>query len=161
MTEPDREAGPEESRFRADLGRAPFQSGQDRGYWRLRSLDWPHAVITVTARRRPRAPWKPAFRFQLDGYPRGKPAGQLWDLKHDRPLPQEKWPRGGRLSTAFNPGWKTDAIYIPLDRVASEGHPAWEQLGSGLQWDPEEGIVQYLRLLRELLTSEEYEGVGA
>ena len=153
------QVGPDEAKFRADIEAPAFQAGQDRSYWQLRSIDWPYAVITVTARRRPSTPYKPAFRFRLDGYPMTKPAAQLWDRTSGQLLDPSRWPRGGLLDIAFNPNWNSSAIYLPLDRVGSDGHPAWTELGPSLQWDPEIGIVQYLRFLREMLISDQYVGI--
>ena len=39
----------DEQVFRAHLEAGPFQSGVDRGRWRLLSLQWPYALIAVQA----------------------------------------------------------------------------------------------------------------
>lgn len=51
--------------FRDHLERGPFQSGVDRGRWRLISVNWPYGVIAVAAAARPNAPREYAFRFEL------------------------------------------------------------------------------------------------
>jgi hypothetical protein len=132
--------------FRADLAGGRFCAGVDRGYWRLHSLDWPHAILEVAYA----AGWF-ALRFDLTGYPQA-PTAQPWDIEADAALPRPRWPQGSaRLNRAFNPGWRTDALYIPVDRLALEGHDGWRIQYAAYLWDPAGDICQYLDLVRDLL----------
>lgn len=149
----------EESVFAADVSGGEYCAGADRGYWRLISIVWPVAVIAVAAAPRTGAPDEYAFHFELTGYP-GAPAGQLWDAAANGPLALPGWPTGtGRVALAFNPGWRHGAIYLPVDRVALQGHDPWLQQHRGYVWDTARDICQYLELLHDLLNCEAYTGV--
>jgi hypothetical protein len=84
---------PAEALLREDLAGGDYAAGEDRGYWRLISLDWPYAVFEITAAPRPNAPDRYGFRFNVDGYPQ-MPTAQLWDIDADAPLPASRWPGG-------------------------------------------------------------------
>jgi hypothetical protein len=145
--------------FHADVSGGEFLAGSDRGYWRMKSVNWPVTIITVAAAARPLSPEHYAFSFDLTGYP-GAPAAQLWDVTTDSPLVPANWPAGtGRVALAFNPGWRQDAIYLPVDRIALQGHDPWLQQHPGYVWDTARDICQYLELLHDLLNCEAYSGV--
>jgi hypothetical protein len=108
--------------FRADVGGAPFLSGVDRGFWRLISIDWPNAIIEIAAAPRPGTPEWLALRFDLTHYPEA-PSAQPWDVAASAPLPPARWPGGSeRILRIFNPSWRNDALYFPMDRLALSGH---------------------------------------
>jgi hypothetical protein len=148
-----------ERAFRSDLDRQTFQIGTDRGYWQLAELTWPTAVFVVRAAPRPGGPDAFALRLELSGYPATPPAGLLWDLAADNALPPASWPTGGRAALAFNPHWRPDAIYLPTDRIGLDGHDPWRQQHPQHVWDPARDIVQYLRLVHEILNDDNYTGV--
>jgi hypothetical protein len=151
--------GPDERAFRADLEGARFQEGVDRGRWRLVSLQWPVAVIAISSAPREGAPDEFFLRFNLEGYPQGVTAG-LWDPENERTLPAAERPKGERLDRAVIVDWQQgDVLYVPWDRLAFDGHPAWPTKFPGELWDPREGIVCYLRHTHDLLNDEEYVGV--
>ncbi len=144
--------------LRADLEGAEFAAGADRGYWQLISLQWPHAVIAVAAASRTGGPQRYVLRFDFSGYPEA-PTAQLWDVDTSSQLAVSAWPGGGpRIIAAFNPSWKVDALYIPVDRVALEGHPAWLERYSCHVWDAAGDLTQYLRLVHGLLNDASYTG---
>lgn len=150
---------PEGELFRADIAGVEFAAGADRGYWRLVEIAWPFAIIAVTAAPRPGSPDEYLFRFDLTGYP-AAPTAQPWDGGVGVPLAPHRWPGGtGRVASAFNPSWRQDAIYLPVDRVALDGHDAWRTEHAAYLWDQARDITQYLRILRDLLTSAGYTGV--
>lgn len=134
------------------LRSARFISGVARGRWRLVELNWPHALVEVSARDDRRF----TLRFDCMGYPDRAPNATLWDCVHKRQLPADKWPRGGRVSQVFNPGWKNGgALYIPCDRESIEGHPNWHSEYPWLIWSPTRGLVQYIEAVHETLQSHE------
>lgn len=147
--------------FRAHLERGSFQSGVDRGRWRLVSIYWPYAVFTVAATARQNAPTGYAFRFELNNYPASPPTAQPWDITGNAPLPGQRWPGGrGRIPYAFNPNWKYGScLYLPCDRHSIEGHDAWRTQYPELIWDPAGDITHYLWILYDLLHSEDYTGL--
>lgn len=156
----DTPMGADERVFRAHLDAGPFQSGVERGRWRLLSLAWPHAVIAVRAAERPGGPTEYALRFELTNYPQTPPTAQPWDPERTAPLQPARWPGGrSRIPPAFNPGWKSgQCLYLPCDRQAIEGHDGWRSQHPSMIWSPAGDITQYLRIVYDLLTSSDYSG---
>ncbi len=152
--------GVDEQVFRAHLEAGPFQSGSDRGRWRLLSINWPHAVIAVQASEREGGPTEYALRFECTNYPQLPPTAQPWDVEEDAPLPPERWPSGTkRVSKAFNPGWNNGrCLYLPCDRLSIEGHDGWRTQHPSMIWSPESDITHYLRIVHDLLNSSDYSG---
>jgi hypothetical protein len=149
---------PAEMLLREDLAAGDYAAGEDRGYWRLVSLEWPYAVFEIAAAPRPGAPGSYGFRLNLEGYPQ-MPTAQPWDIEVDAPLPPPRWPGGGdRIGRAFNPGWRSDALYVPMDRLAIAGHHDWPVKYAAHLWDPARDVSQYLRLIYDLLHDETYGG---
>ena len=128
-----------------------FLAGAAKGRWQLVKLDWPLAFIEVLARDGRRF----ALRFDCAGYPTLAPTATLWDMTHLRQLEASRWPRGGRVSQVFNPGWKAGTIYLPCDRVSFEGHSNWLSEHPSLIWNAERGLLQYIEAVCEILQSNE------
>lgn len=150
---------PDERTFRRHLAGGPFQAGVERDDWRLISLDWPHAVIGVTAPPRAGAPGEVDLRFELSAYPQELPTAQPWHPATDGPLPDALWPVGDRVSQVFNPSWNREALYIPCDRLALAGHEGWLTLHPAHAWNPNREITHYLRIVRDVLREPGYAGV--
>jgi hypothetical protein len=150
---------PDERTLRQHLAGGAFLRGQVRGRWRLVAICWPHAVISVSAAARPGSPSEYGFRFELTNYPQDPPVAQPWDVVLDQPMAPTRWPTGRhRLAAAFNPGWNLNAIYIPCDRLAIQGHDGWRTQHPSMIWRPTGDITQYLSILHELLNSGDYTG---
>ena len=150
---------PDEAAFLADIEAAKFQAGVDRGRWHLISIDWPTAVIAISAAPRTGAPGEFCFRFMLDGYPEGATACPI-DPENGQTLAANQRPKGELVSFAFRFDWENgEALYVPWDRRAIVGHQEWKLRYPSKLWIPEEGIVSYLRRTHDLLNSEDYEGV--
>lgn len=145
---------PDETSLRADLVSARFLSGEDRGRWEFKKLEWPHLYVNVTARD------GRAFTLRLNcsGFPNQSPTGTFWDLATDTRLPFNQWPTGGeRINLAFKPGWKDgNALYIPCDRESIAGHDNWVSQYPQLIWKPAKGITHYLGVVHDLLQSRDY-----
>lgn len=153
---------PDERVFWAHLEAGSFQSGVDRGRWRLVSLDWPHAVIAVTAAEREGAPGEFAFRFELSNYPAQLPTAQPWNAAAKTLLDHAEWPGGiNRVQGAFNPGYKGGTcLYLPCDREALDsGHQAWRNQHPEMIWTATSDITHYLRIIYDLLQSKDYTGL--
>jgi hypothetical protein len=150
---------PDERAFRRHMRGARFQVGVDRGDWRCVRVRWPLALIAVSASPRPGSPDEVVLRFTLDGYPVTAPTAAPWDPKADEPLPDDLWPHGGRTETAFNPGWRRDALYIPYDRIAIDGHDGWQAQHPAFIWSADKDITDYLELVHDLLHARDYQGV--
>lgn len=145
--------------LRDDLELAPFTAGVDRGWWRVHSLTFPFIVIEIATAPRPGAPDWLALRFNVSAYPQA-PSAQPWDVASDGPLPAPRWPGGTtRIHQIFNPGWRVDALYFPMDRLALEGHDAWLTSYPCHVWDPGKDLSQYLRFVHDLLNDKGYTGV--
>lgn len=140
--------------LQAHLAGGRYQSGVARGRWRTIDLAWPLAYIEVFDRNG-RAT---CIRFDCSGYPASAPQGTPWDAAARQQLPAHLWPRGGRVSKVFNPGWQGGAaLYIPCDRVSIAGHENWRTELPHLIWSPARGLMQYLEAIHELLQSNELE----
>jgi hypothetical protein len=157
--EPDTMTPPDERAFQAYVEGARFQSGVDRGEWRLVTVDWPHVVIAVSAAARPNGPSEFALQFDLAGYPVDAPPAAPWDLERDQPLDPDRWPKGDRVGRAFNPNWNPNALYIPCDRAAIRDHGHWLTQYRRYVWDATRDITFYLRLVHELVHDADYQGV--
>lgn len=151
---------PDELTFRQHLVRGAFQDGLDRGRWRLVSVEWPVAIITVTPATREGGPDECFLRFDLTNYPASSPTAVPWNVETNTKLEFRSWPSGGqRVNAAFNPGWQSGvAIYIPCDRLAIAGHDQWPVLYPDMIWKPTSDITHYLRIVYELLNSKDYSG---
>lgn len=152
--------GPDERAFREDVERGPFLSGVDRGRWRLVAIDWSLADIAVAAAARPDGPAEYLLRFDLADYPQTAPTARPWDAARAGPLAAAEWPGGrSRVPLAFNPGWRGgDCLYLPCDRLSIVGHDPWRTQHPSLLWSPSGDITQYLRIVHELLNSDDYSG---
>ena len=152
--------GVDEKVFRTHLEEGPFQSGCDRGRWRLLSLNWPHALIGIQAAVLDGGPVEYVLRFECTNYPHTPPTARLWDAEKDVPLPFTHWPSGTRrVPLAFNPGWKKgQCLYLPCDRLSIEGHDVWKTQHPSLIWSSAGDITQYLRIVHDLLNSSDYSG---
>jgi hypothetical protein len=162
MTMPnERSDAPDERVFRSDLERQPFVVGAATGRWRLDSLTWPYAVISVAAAPRPGAPSEVALRFELTGYPAQGPTSTPWDGTADRQLDASRLPVGRRASHVFRrDGWlEGRALYAPFDRVGLQGHTDWPTTFPHQCWRPNHDITFYLEFVYDLLHDEDYEGI--
>ncbi len=157
----EQDAGPDERVLRADLEKGPFVNGVDRGKWRFISINWPYIVIAVSAATREDAPGEYAFRFDCTGYPQLGPTAQLWDLELESLLPLAKWPGGkSRVPASFRPDWQGgQCLYLPCDRISLNGHDTWRHQHPEKIWSPDKDISLYLRVLHELLNSNDYTGL--
>ena len=136
----------------AHLASGRFLAGAAKGRWKLLSAPWPIAFVEVGARDGRRF----VLRFDCTGYPDTAPSATLWDLVGQRQLPAALWPRGGRVSQVFNPGWKNGAaLYIPCDRESIQGHSNWLSEHPWLVWNPSRGLLQYVEAIYEVLHSHE------
>lgn len=143
-----------EQQLRAHLESGRFQAGSANGRWRLIELAWPHAFVEVCASDGRRF----VLRFDCTGYPGNAPTATLWNTETDCLLEARFWPRGGRVSQVFNFRWKAgSALYIPCDRQAIEGHGGWIGEYPWLVWNPNQGVLQYIEAVWEVLQSKELE----
>ena len=147
---------PEEEVFLAHLAGGRFRSGVAAGRWRFVSLSWPYTTFGLRATDGVEY----GLRFECRNYPQTPATGRPWDIKLDAPLAFNKWPTGReRVPLAFNPNWKDGTcLYLPCDRQSIDGHMNWYQEHPSLVWDPTLGIVHYLRIVHDLLNSDDYRG---
>lgn len=150
----------DEQVFRSHLEAGPFQSGVSRGKWRLLAVDWPIAVIAVTAEPRDGAPTEYFLRFDCANYPQDAPTARPWDSLQNCPLEPSRWPGGQlRVPAVFRPEWKPDALYLPCDRIAMADHDPWRTQYPWLVWSATSDITLYLGAVHELLNSSDYTGL--
>jgi hypothetical protein len=152
--------GPDEKILRSHLEQGAFQSGVDRGRWRLVSIDWPIVVIAVAAAERAGAPNEFVFQFDLSNYPTQAPNARPWDLDANAGLPMPKWPTGlNRVQYAFSGHKNGTCLYLPCDREALQGHDQWRTQHPDMIWSPSSDITFYLRIIHDLLHSKDYQGI--
>lgn len=160
MGEPEPVMPPDERAFRAHVAGARFQSGVDRGHWRLLGIDWPCAVIAISAAERENGPTEFVLRFELSGYPTSPPTATPWDLETDALLAPAKRPKGDRVGMAFRSDWEAGrALYVPCDRVAIDSHTGWKAQYPRYLWDATKDITFYLRNVHQLVNDEDYQGI--
>jgi hypothetical protein len=152
---------PAERLVREHLAGGRFQAGADAGHWRIiEELNWPNIVIAVRAAPRENGPEEFALLFDLTDYPTRAPTATPWDLETGAKLAEGRRPKGYRVGHAFRTNWEGGrALYVPYDRVALEGHPAWRADCPGFVWDASKKLTFYLIKVHELLNDEDYEGV--
>ncbi len=145
---------PDEKALRADLESGRFLAGAARKRWRLVAIEWPVALIAVSARDGQEY----LLRFDCSGYPQNSPTARLWDAERNAPLEFAVWPKGGgRITAVFRNDWKAGtALYLPCDRTAIEGHDNWRTEHPSKIWNPSKGITQYVEIVHELLQSRDY-----
>ncbi|MDR5751293.1 MULTISPECIES: hypothetical protein [unclassified Caballeronia] len=154
MSAPYQPVNPDARAFQADINGPLFQMGVADGRWQLVSLEWPYAVIEVTA-----AVGAFALRFELAGFPVKPPTAQPWDVALNAPLAHNKWPgsRGGRVRDVFRTDWLGGtALYIACDRRTIEGHQNWVTQMPARLWKPDGSIVTYLEEIHALLNSPDF-----
>lgn len=129
-----------------------FLAGVAKGRWQLIDLKWPYVFIEVEAVDGRHF----TLRFECTGYPDNAPTATLWDLVSGQQLAVARWPRGGRVSSVFNPSWKGGAaLYLPCDRESIQGHSNWHSEHPWLIWNPQRGLLQYIEAVCEILQSKE------
>ncbi len=148
---------PDERTFRAHLKRGAFQAGVSAGRWRLIRIEWPHALIAVSAADRKNGPEELVLRFELTGYPNTLPTSVLWDIDANAVLAEGRRPQGERATLAFRHNW--ESLYIPCDRKGIVGHGDWATVHPEWMWNETKGIALYLQLVHELLNEDACTGV--
>jgi len=134
------------------LSSGRFLAGEARERWTLLGFDFPVVYVAIAARDARQI----VLRLDCTGYPESPPTATVWDWDKRMRLPADRWPRGGRVSQVFNPGWKGGAaLYIPCDRQSIEGHPNWYSEYAWLIWRPAVGLVHYIEAIHEVLQSNE------
>jgi hypothetical protein len=152
---------PDHAALLEHLEGAAFLLGARDQRWRLIRVQWPYALIAVSAALRENSPAQYIFRFDCTGYPRVATTGSLWDMETDELPPVSRWPNGRvRVPAAFRPDWKGGTcLYLPCDRISIEGHDAWYTKHASQCWSEKLGILRYLEVLSELLNSSDYTGI--
>ena len=147
-----------QSALASDLAEARFLAGVDGGRWRLIALDEPSVDIGIRAAVRPAAPSEYVIRFDCARYPGVAPTGRPWDVDLGDGLEPVRWPSGGRATSVFNPDWRRDALYLPLDRLAQAGHEGWRDTHPDRWWGSASTIVDYLEEISDVLNARAYSG---
>lgn len=143
----------------AQLGSPSFQAGVDARRWHLISLEWPHALIAVSAAPRDGAPDEFVLRFELSGYPDRVTAG-LWDCEAGTLLPAERRPKGERATVVFRSDWEGGrALYAAWDSTALTSHADWGQTYPLSAWHSGRGLTFYLTNVFEVMNTDDYLGV--
>jgi len=150
---------PGERSMRAHIVGARFQSGVDDKRWRLISLEWPNALIAVSAATREKGPAEYVLRFDLSGYPLPGITAGVWDLSANALLAEEFRPKGDRAGRVFRADWESGrALYAPWDYVALSSHGQWPGQYPLHAWNGNRDLTFYLVNTWEVLNDDEYLG---
>lgn len=153
-------AAPDERSLASDLEGVRFRDGADRGFWRLVSLDWPFALIAVSAAPRTGGPTEFLLRIDCTGYPVEAPTACPWDALTNAPLAEDKRPRGERVGPVFRADWRGGrALYAPWDRTGLSEHPGWSREHPLWAWHAGRDISFFLENVHELLNDDDYDGI--
>lgn len=160
-TEPlGRTLGPDELKFREHVEGGGFRAGELAGRWRLLSLEWPRALVAVSAAERPGSPGEFVLRLTLTGYPASGPTAAPWDVEHDTVLASALRPKGGRASTVFRTNWERgEHLYAPWDGFALSRHQNWLSEAPELCWNSGRDIAFFLARVHDVLNAPDYVGV--
>lgn len=153
---------PDERALRTHFATGRFQAGVAAGRWRLISLEWPFAILGVSAAPREGTPSEFAIRFELNGYPNAAPTGGIWDVDAGTTLAAAKRPKGARVELTFRwdgGGCGPTAMYAPWDRLGLQSHPDWTREAPRLAWHAERDLTFVLENVHELLNADDYLGI--
>ena len=155
------EISPDERVFRDHLSGAKFAVGLKQGKWRIvGDIEWPHALIAISAAQRENSPEEFFFCFNLSGYPGEAPTATPWDPSTENVLSSGMRPKGDRVGYVFRSDWENgQALYAPCDRVALRWHPEWRQSYAAHAWDVTKDLTWVLQFIYRLLNDADYEGV--
>jgi hypothetical protein len=153
---------PDECAICEHLSGGRFLAGVAAGRWRLISVSWPFALMSVSAAERPESPSEFVLRFELTGYPHSAPTGGLWDIATDSSLTPNQRPKGERAAQLFRiDGWVggATAMYAPWDRVGLQAHAEWAQSYRLQAWNPTRDLSFVLANVHEVLNADDYLGI--
>jgi hypothetical protein len=153
---------PDERALRGHLRGGGFQSGAAAGNWRLICVNWPLAMVAVSAAVRGKSPAEFVLRFELGSYPHTPPTGGLWDTSADASLPVGGRPKGERSAQLFRTdGWQggATAMYAPWDRMGLQAHPDWAHKYPHDAWNPTRDLSFILSKVHEILNADDYLGI--
>lgn len=153
---------PDERALREHLLGGRFQSGVAAGRWRLITVNWPVAMVAVSAAKRPGSPPEFVLRFQLDGYPHATPTGGLWDIDTNASLSADRRPKGNRAAQLFRTdGWAggATAMYAPWDRMGIQAHADWAEKYPHDAWNSTRDLSFILSNVHEVLNADDYLGI--
>lgn len=152
---------PDERALHEHLKSPRFMAGVEQKRWRIEGeIEWPHALIAVSAAPRPNAPGEFFLRFDLAGYPAAPPTAAPWDPDRGGVLAADRRPKGERAGVVFRCDWKNGtALYAPFDRVALTGHGDWTKRHPLHAWNEKRNLAWVLEYLHGLLNAPDYAGV--
>ncbi|MGH2973618.1 MAG: DUF7665 family protein [Solirubrobacterales bacterium] len=146
-----RATGLAQRRLARDLESPEVQLGVARGWWSIKKRRWPFLYVVVATAPNTYSEGEVMLRIDVGGYPQA-PTACPWNPEADAQLAADNRPAGGRAGVAFRADWEGGrALYLPVDRVALEGHPSWPSEHPATAWDPERGIGQLLALVHTIL----------
>jgi hypothetical protein len=153
---------PDERIFQTHLEGGRFRAGVAAGHWRLIEIDWPDALLAVSAAARENSPTEFVLRLELSGYPHSAPTGSVWDIDAKDWLAADRRPKGERAAMLFRTdGWahSTTAMYAAWDRLGLQSHAQWAQNNAMQAWTPSRDISFVLANVHEVLNADDYLGV--
>ena len=133
----------------ADLASTHVELGVHRGWWSIDTVEFPTVVASFAVPVTLYAPGRLTLHVDCTDFPQQAPTAYPIDPVTGAILAPGSRPTHGRCAMTFRSDWEGGrALYLPVDRVALNGHPNWRQEHPHEVWDPARGIVQFLRLVR-------------
>lgn len=133
----------------ADLASGEVELGIHRGWWTIDAVEFPIVVVSFAVPVTLYPPGRLTLRIDCTDFPQQAPTAHPIDAASRAILDAGSRPTHGRCAMTFRCDWEDGrALYLPVDRVALNGHPNWRQEHTHEAWDPARGIVQFLRLVR-------------
>ncbi|MDN5215574.1 hypothetical protein QQ020_26085 [Fulvivirgaceae bacterium BMA12] len=147
----DVQGNPEEEVLAGHLNSPEFLSGELDKSWGLVKSEgpkWPFYVFWIQAKNG----IKYHFRFDLTGYNQNAPTALLWNIETQAPLDPVEWPNWNKRAKQVFRLWGKQCLYLPIDRLALQGHNDWHQKHAYLMWKSlEDSITKYLLELYQIL----------
>jgi hypothetical protein len=138
--------------FQEHLNSPEYESGEIEGRWGVltngNGPNWPISILWIKSLT------EGVFNFKFDfsDYPNLAPTAVIWDVENQRPLAPEIRPKAKKRAVQVFKNWGKECNYLPCDRMAFEGHPAWPQEHSSLIWNPRTDTFQkYLNEVYQIL----------
>lgn len=155
-TKQDIQGDPSRDVFLQHLDAADYLAGEMEGNWGTHNNEgpeWPFVIFWIKLEDG----GKIYLRFNFQDYNRLAPNSIPWDQTTNNVLDSPKWPKyNKRCSQIFRPEWRRDALYLPCDRIAINGHGDWPQKHPYLIWKAGDSFVKYLKEVYQALNPDSY-----
>ena len=153
---------PDERVFRDHVAGTRFLEGVERGRWRIvDDIEWPVALVAVSAAPRENAPTEYFLRFDLSGYPETAPTATPWNPNTEEVLQQELRPKGTQSGPRIpcRLGKRASPLRSLRPSCTRLRTPTGERSTRGEFGIRRRILTWILQKLHEMLSNDDYTGV--